>query len=131
MEDISKLTNSVGTAWLTETFSAIFIAKAVFPMLGRAARMTSSELCRPPVNVSRSAKPVSTASEVSVPRRSLVNPLHGVDQHVIDHGHVADRSIVQHREHLLFGKVEELLGFLGLLHSLWLRMFVLASITER
>ena len=34
-------------------------ASAVLPMLGRAARITSSESCRPPVSSSKSMKPVS------------------------------------------------------------------------
>ena len=38
----------------------MFMAKAVFPILGRAARMISSPLCSPPVMVSKSLKWVMT-----------------------------------------------------------------------
>ena len=52
MLDISKLTNSVAAFSFIAVCSAMFIAKAVLPILGRAARMISSEPCRPPVRSS-------------------------------------------------------------------------------
>ena len=60
--DISRLTNSTGLSRSIlgdRTCSAMFMARAVLPMLGRAARITSSESCRPPVISSKSMKPVS------------------------------------------------------------------------
>ena len=39
IEDISRLTNSAGTRRWMATYSAMFVAKAVLPMLGRAARI--------------------------------------------------------------------------------------------
>jgi len=67
IDDISRLTSRVGIRNFTETFSATFMARAVFPMLGRPARIINSELCSPPVSESNSVKPVSTPPLVCSP----------------------------------------------------------------
>ena len=64
MAAISRLTNSTGWWLVIATCSEMFIAIAVFPMLGRAARITSSELWSPPQRASSSVNPVSTPPSV-------------------------------------------------------------------
>ncbi len=47
--DISKEKTATGLRSLRATFLAIFNAKAVFPMLGLAARIIKSDFCNPDV----------------------------------------------------------------------------------
>ena len=65
---ISKLNTPRGSFSFIATCSAMFIANAVLPMLGRAAMTTISEGCRPLVRRSNSTKPVEIP--VMLPLRS-------------------------------------------------------------
>ena len=55
--DISRENNATGMPCSTAIFFAIDNAKAVFPMAGRAARITKSEFCHPDVILSKSRYP--------------------------------------------------------------------------
>ena len=74
--DISKLKIAVGIWWPIAAFSAILIAKAVFPIDGRPATTTRSPRCKPAVFSSMMAKPVgipviSLSDRLSVSSRSI------------------------------------------------------------
>ena len=56
--DISRENTATGTRSSTATLRARFRAKAVFPILGRAARIMRSDFCRPEVSWSRRGYPV-------------------------------------------------------------------------
>ena len=45
-------------SFLLEIFDAIFVAKAVLPIEGLPAIITKSDLCNPPIFLSKSLKPV-------------------------------------------------------------------------
>ena len=53
--DISRLKMATGSLCRNATFPAIFSARAVFPIDGRAARIISSEGCKPAVSLSSPA----------------------------------------------------------------------------
>ncbi len=67
---ISSENTATRLAWSTAALRAMFSAKAVFPMLGRAAMMISSPGCSPPVISSRSPKPVGRPE--SAPARFMM-----------------------------------------------------------
>ena len=51
--DISREKTATGIPSKTATFLAIFKASAVFPILGRAAKIIRSEGCKPDVKLSK------------------------------------------------------------------------------
>ena len=57
---ISKENMPTGTFAFTAVCLAISSAKEVFPTLGRAAKTTKSDFCRPASSLSRSVKPVGS-----------------------------------------------------------------------
>ena len=87
----------------------MLIASAVLPMLGRAARITSSESCRPPVSSSKSMKPVSRP-----PRRVALHA--GIDagerfvQHVADRADLRVAFGIEDAEDALFGAGQHFAG---------------------
>ena len=56
--DISRLKNATGRLLLTATLRAMFSAKLVLPMPGRAPTMIISDRLRPVVSSSRAAMPL-------------------------------------------------------------------------
>ena len=69
--DISSENIATGTFAFTAAFLAIFRAKEVFPILGRAAMIIRSDFCKPDVRLSRRVKPVATpVSKLLFPSRS-------------------------------------------------------------
>ncbi len=56
-EDISKENIAIGRLKSTAALRAIDNTKAVFPIPGRAARITKSDFCQPEVKRSKAVKP--------------------------------------------------------------------------
>ena len=95
------------------TFSAMFIANAVLPMLGRAARMISSPLCRPPVLLVEIAEAGVARRRPCAcrpcGRRAAPSPRSTMSlSGWIDVG----AAVVEDREDLLLGLAEQLRRFL-------------------
>ena len=104
---ISRLTNSVGTLASMATYSAMFVARAVLPMLGRAARTTNSESCSPPVRLSRSCEAGGHAHALAVLQPG-VDAVERLDQQVVDVGDLVGAALVVDGEDLLFGLADHL-----------------------
>ena len=94
------------------TFSAMFVARAVLPMLGRAARTTNSPGCSPPVRLSRSRKWVGVASPYAA-RQTGVDAVEGLDEQILDVGHAIGSSPIVDGENLFLRVAEQFLRLVG------------------
>ena len=113
--DISSENSATGCRSCTATCSAMFSARLVLPIDGRAARMTRFDRCSPAVMRSRSRNPVPMPVTPSgaLAGGQLGDAHERVGEQLADRGEVLAVSVPREVVHDLLGLVDEILDLAG------------------
>ena len=106
---ISRLTKSVAVLASIATYSAMFVASAVLPMLGRAARMINSESCRPAGHAIQIGEAAGHAHAFRT-LQPRVDPLEGLHHQVVGVDDLVVAPRVVDGEDFLFGLTDDVVG---------------------
>ena len=104
--DISRLNTATGCRCRSATFSAMFSASAVFPIEGRAARITSSEGCKPAVSLSSVAIAGSEAGDSPPFAENFLQPLEILADQILDADQAGFDAVFGQLENRRLGAVE-------------------------